>query len=71
MTQRDIFSELTDGFDALKAERAGNLTLRRFTPADKPVPPSGYRSVPCIAGEIHHADRQCSRPDGVGIFLNP
>lgn len=28
MTTRDIFAELTEGFDALKAQRAGKRTLR-------------------------------------------
>ena len=29
MTERDLFAELTEGFDALKAERGGKITLRR------------------------------------------
>jgi len=31
MTKRDIFSELMEGFDALKDERAGKRTLRTTT----------------------------------------
>lgn len=38
MTKRDIFSELTEGFDALAAERAGKLTLRKVRVQAKPVP---------------------------------
>jgi len=29
MTKRDLFAELTEGFDALAAERQGKITLRR------------------------------------------
>lgn len=37
MTKRDIFSELTEGFEALKAEREGKLTLHRITIEPKPI----------------------------------
>jgi putative transcriptional regulator len=36
--KRDIFAELTEGFDALKAERESKLTLRTFKLESKPVP---------------------------------
>ena len=36
--KRDIFSELTEGFDALKQQREGKLTLRTFKATSKPVP---------------------------------
>ena len=36
--KRDIFTELTEGFDALKAEREGKLTLRTFKAENKPAP---------------------------------
>jgi len=36
--KRDIFAELTEGFDALKAEREGKLTLRTFKTEIKPAP---------------------------------
>ena len=36
--KRDIFSELTEGFDALAAQRAGKLTLRQFKVQGKPAP---------------------------------
>lgn len=39
MGKRNIFSELTEGFDALRAEREGKLTLRRVHVEAKPVPP--------------------------------
>jgi putative transcriptional regulator len=37
MANRDIFSELVEGFDALKAEREGKLTLRQVKVASHPV----------------------------------
>ena len=36
--KRDIFAELTEGFDALKSEREGKLTLRTFKVEGKPAP---------------------------------
>ena len=39
MTRRDLFAELTEGFDALRAEREGKLTLRHIQPgASLPAP---------------------------------
>ena len=37
MTKRDLFAELAEGFEALKSEREGKLTLRRVAPAENPV----------------------------------
>ena len=36
--KRDIFTELTEGFDGLKSEREGKLTLRTFKVESKPAP---------------------------------
>jgi putative transcriptional regulator len=36
--KRDIFAELTEGFDALKAGREGKLTLRTVKVDSKPAP---------------------------------
>jgi putative transcriptional regulator len=36
--KRNVFSELTEGFDALKAERKGKITLRTHAVLRKPVP---------------------------------
>ncbi|OIN92141.1 MAG: transcriptional regulator [Comamonadaceae bacterium CG1_02_60_18] len=36
--KRDIFAELTEGFEALKSEREGKLTLRTFKRESKPAP---------------------------------
>ena len=36
--KRNLFSELVEGFDALKAEREGKITLRRHAVESKPAP---------------------------------
>ncbi|RKQ61212.1 putative transcriptional regulator [Vogesella indigofera] len=36
--KRNIFAELTEGFDALAAEREGKLTLRSHTVKRQPAP---------------------------------
>ena len=38
MKKRDIFSEIVEGFDALKSEREGKLTLRQVKANAQPVP---------------------------------
>ena len=35
--ERGIFAELTEGFDALKSQREGRLTLRTFKDENKPA----------------------------------
>jgi putative transcriptional regulator len=36
--KRNVFSELTEGFEALKAQREGKLTLRTHAVERKPAP---------------------------------
>ena len=36
--KRNVFAELVEGFDALKAEREGKITLRQHTVESKPAP---------------------------------
>jgi putative transcriptional regulator len=36
--KRKLFTELSEGFDALKAEREGKITLRQHTVESKPAP---------------------------------
>jgi len=36
--KRNVFAELTEGFDALKAQREGKLTLRTHAVDKKPAP---------------------------------
>lgn len=38
MSKRNLFSELTEGFDALESERAGKLTLRQTSVDYHPMP---------------------------------
>ncbi len=38
MKKRDLFSELTEGVDALKKERTGKLTLKKYKVTIKPSP---------------------------------
>lgn len=38
MRKRDIFSELTEGFDALEAQRKGQLTLHQTAVEYRPAP---------------------------------
>ena len=53
MTKRDLFAELAEGFDALKSEREGKLTLRRVTPADKPVPALAPQEVLAVREKLN------------------
>ena len=38
MTKRNIFAEISEGFDALAAERQGKITLRRHAVETHPAP---------------------------------
>ena len=38
MKKRNLFAELTEGFDALAAERTGKITLRRHSVEAQPIP---------------------------------
>jgi putative transcriptional regulator len=38
MKKRNLFAELSEGFDALKQEREGKITLRKHPIAAKPAP---------------------------------
>lgn len=53
MTKRDIFSELTEGFEALAAERAGKLTLRKVKVQAKPVPVLTPAEVVAVRERLH------------------
>lgn len=45
MTKRDLFAELTEGFDALRAEREGKLTLRHIQPGASPPAPMTPKEI--------------------------
>ena len=53
MTKRDLFAELAEGFDALKSEREGKLTLRRVTPAENPVPALAPKEVLAVREKLN------------------
>ena len=51
--KRDIFSELTEGFGALEAERTGKLTLRKFKVESNPVPAISAQEVMGVREQLH------------------
>ena len=51
--KRDIFAELTEGFDALKSERTGKLTLRTFKAENKPAPLLSPKAVVQVRELLH------------------
>ena len=51
--KRDIFAELTDGFDALKFEREGKLTLRTYKVENKPAPVLSPQDVVSVREQLH------------------
>ena len=51
--KRDIFAELTEGFDALKSAREGKLTLRTFKVESKPAPVLLPQDVLNVREQLH------------------
>ena len=51
--KRDIFAELTEGFDALKRQREGKLTLRTFKVQSKPAPVLSPQDVVSVRAQLH------------------
>ena len=51
--KRDIFSELTEGFDALKSQREGKLTLRTFKVESNPAPTLSPQEVLSVREQLH------------------
>jgi len=51
--KRDIFGELTEGFDALKKEREGKVTLRTFKVDAKPAPAISAAEVVSTRERLH------------------
>ena len=51
--KRDIFSELTEGFDAMKSQREGKLTLRTFKVVSKPAPVLSPQDVLDVREKLH------------------
>ncbi|BAO82084.1 predicted transcriptional regulator [Serpentinimonas raichei] len=53
MKKRDVFAELLEGFDALKSEREGKLTLRQIKVQDKPVPTLAPQELIQVREKLH------------------
>ena len=53
MKKRDLFAELLEGFDALKSEREGKLTLRQIKVQDKPVPTLAPQELIEVREKLH------------------
>jgi putative transcriptional regulator len=53
MKKRDIYSEIVEGFDALKLEREGKLTLRQIKMEANPVPVLAPQEVLAIREQLN------------------
>src|SRR6266404_3569606 len=51
--KRDLFNELTEGFDALAEQRAGKRTLRTHTVKAKPAPTITARELARIRKDLN------------------
>ncbi len=51
--KRDIFGELVEGFDALKSQREGKLTMRTFKAESKPAPTISAEEVVSARERLH------------------
>ncbi len=51
--KRDLFAELTEGFDALGKQREGKLTLRTFKVQSKPAPVLLPQDVVSVREQLH------------------
>ena len=53
MTKRDVFAELTEGFDALQQQREGKRTLRTVTLESKPAPTLSAQDVVSVREQLN------------------
>jgi putative transcriptional regulator len=51
--KRNLFNELTEGFDALKSAREGKITLRQHVVEKKPVPTITPDELMTLRGKLH------------------
>lgn len=51
--ERNIFAELTEGFDALQSQREGKLTLRTFKAKSNPAPTLSPQDVVSVREQLH------------------
>jgi putative transcriptional regulator len=59
--KRNLFAELTEGFDALKAEREGKRTLRTHAVERKPAPAVNAKELVRVRAKLN-----LSRAAGAG-----
>jgi putative transcriptional regulator len=53
MKKRDLFAELTEGFDALAQQREGKLTLHTVKLESKPAPKLSAQDVISVREQLH------------------
>ena len=53
MKKCNIFAELTEGFDALQAQRQGKITLRIIKVTRKPAPAISAQDVLAVREQLH------------------
>lgn len=53
MTKRNLFAELTEGFDALAKSREGKVTLRQHTVEVAPVPDITAEELLALRAHLH------------------
>lgn len=60
--KRDIFAELTKGFDALKSECEGKRTLRTFKVDSEPSRSRSPQKVPQVGERLEAGDKGGNSP---------
>lgn len=53
MKKRNLFEELSEGFEALQQERQGKLTLRTVKVVRKPAPAMSAQDVVAVREQLH------------------
>jgi putative transcriptional regulator len=53
MNKRNLFAELSEGFDALQARREGKITLRTTTVKRKPTPEVSAQDLIALREKLH------------------
>lgn len=53
MAKRDVFAELTEGFEALQQQREGKRTLRTITLESKPAPTLSAQDVVSVRERLN------------------
>ena len=53
MTKRNLFAELTEGFDALASDREGKITLRQHAVDPSPAPTVSAEELTALRQRLH------------------